>query len=158
MSGRPLRAGWRRATFWAITLVLLGLWGSGTLLWALPLQDAVEPELGLARSAVVLHGVLAWPCCVLLGRGVWPHLGLVWRRRPGQSAAVWAFGVLLLALLVLWLLSGLVLLYGPSAWHEALSPWHSRSGLVWPLVYLAHVGVRARARTPWPESRFRGRA
>jgi len=114
--------------------------------------------LGLTRSAVVLHGVLAWPCCVLLGRGVWPHLGLVWRRRPGQSTAVWAFGVLLLALLVLWLLSGLVLLYGPSAWHEALSPWHSRSGLVWPLVYLAHVGVRARARTPWSESRFRGRA
>ena len=36
MSRRPLRAAWHRATFWAMTLVLLGLWGSGALLWALP--------------------------------------------------------------------------------------------------------------------------
>ena len=158
MSRRPLRAGWHRATFWAMTLVLLGLWGSGALLWALPLQAWVEPALGLTRGAVVLHGVLAWPCCVLLGRVVWPHLALVWPRRPAQSKAVWACGVLLLALLALWLLSGLVLLYGPAAWHDAFSPWHSGSGLFWPLVYLAHVGVRVRAHTPNPKPPLRARA
>ena len=158
MSRKPFRAGWRRTTFWAMTLVLLGLWLSGALLWALPLQDALEPELGLVRSVVVLHGVLAWPCCVLLGQVVWPHLGLVWPRRPAQTAWVWGCGLLLLALLALWLLSGLALLYGPADWHDTLSPWHSRSGLIWPLVYLAHVGVRARAQPPNSGPKLRGRA
>ena len=85
MSGRPLRAGWRRATFWAITLVLLGLWGSGTLLWALPLQDAVEPELGLTRSAVVLPKV--WPSRSASGRTTDCSAFTVKRKPSGTSAA-----------------------------------------------------------------------
>ena len=158
MPNVPFRAGWRPNSFWAMTLVLSGLWLSGSLLWALPLQTLFEPELALTRSAVVLHGVLAWPCCVLLGRALWPHLALVWPRRPAQALGVWACGVLLLALLTLWLCSGLVLLYGSADGHELVSPWHSGSGLAWPLVYLAHVGVRAfarpgsrNARRPGPE-------
>ena len=146
---RPVfRVGWQRATFWGMTWVWLGLWLSGALLWALPLQTLFEPEQALLRSAVVLHGALAWPCCVLLGRVVWPHIGLVWHRRTPQARGVWACGVLLLGLLVLWLLTGLLLLYGSADWHDAVSPWHSRTGLAWPLAYLAHVGLRWRARRP----------
>lgn len=140
------RAGWRPATFWAMTLVLLGLWLSGALLWVWPLQTWFDAELALTRSAVVVHGVLAWPCCVLLGRAVWPHLGLVWPRRQTQAQGAWACGVLLLVLLALWLLSGLVLLYGSAAAQAWVSPWHSSTGLAWPLVYLAHVGLLAFAR------------
>lgn len=140
------RAGWRPSTFWAMTLVLSGLWISGAWLWALPLQTWFEPELVHTRNAVVVHGVLAWPCCVLLGRRVWPHLAWMWPRRQTQALGVWACGVLLFALLMLWLGSGLVLLYGSAAGHEAVSPWHSTSGLAWPLVYGAHLGLRAFAR------------
>ena len=136
-------AGWSRAGWYCCAAVTLLLWLSG---WAL---HQIEPErlmelpawqIGLRHAAQVLHGVLAWAFCLLAGRWVWPHLGLVWRRYT-QRWAGW-LGLVSLGRLLLLALSGLGLLYGLADWRDALIPWHWYVGLGWPLLLGMHVGAR----------------
>ena len=136
-------SGWSRAAWrWMVVAVLL-LWGSGVVLFFWPAQAVMEMtewQLSLRHTALVLHGVLTWCFCVLFGRGVWPHLRVIWQRR--DALAAWWWGLVNLLVVSLVAAAGLLLLYGPGAVHDTVSAAHSWLGLTWPALLLAHVWRR----------------
>lgn len=136
-------AGWGRTTFWLMTAVILCLWLSGCVMYWLPaeaLPDMTAAQEALRRTSGIVHGVVAWLFCVMLGRGVWPHVRVMWHRHTYQVKWIW--GVLNLMLLVFLAFGGLVLLYGSPLMHDALSPWHFWGGVLGPALYLAHTWRR----------------
>ena len=132
-------AGWTRyARSWLLILLVL-LWTTGlTMHLADRSTDLDVPawQSLLRHGSTIVHGVLAWLFCVLIGRWVWPHVLLVWRRRAHGST--WWFGWLTLSLALLVMLTGLGLLYGNADWHDATSAVHWWLGLCWPLVTALH--------------------
>lgn len=133
------RAGWSRRGIGALALLLLGLWLSGMALWAWggewspdtpPWQDQAH------RAAQVLHGLLVWALCALAGRWLWPHALQMWGRKGARVA--WWLGLVTAAVGGWVALAGFGLLYGPADWREAMVALHWWSGLLWPLLALAH--------------------
>ena len=138
-------AGWGHAIFGWMTAVTLVLWASGWVMFLLPdseWMDLAEWQQVLRRSSGVTHGVLAWAFCVMFGRGVWPHVRVMWHRHTEPRK--WLLGLANLGLLVLLGLGGLVLLYGTPAMHDWMSPVHFWLGAGIPLIYLAHTAGRLR--------------
>ena len=137
------RAGWRGMTFWLMTGVVIGLWVSGWVMHALPAEDLADmspAQAGLRHACGVAHGVGAWLFGVLCGRGVWPHVRVMWHRHVRQRQ--WLWGLLNLCLFVFLSAGGLVLLYGSPWLHDTLSPWHFWTGLAGLGGYLAHTWRR----------------
>jgi len=136
-------AGWGRATFAWMASVIVLLWLTGLLMYAWPtaeLMDMSELQALLRRGSGVMHGVLSWAFCVMCGRGVWPHVRMMWHKH--SERATWWWGMTNLAGLLLLALGGLVLLYGSPDWHEAMSPVHFWLGAVLPVIVLAHTWRR----------------
>jgi hypothetical protein len=134
--------GWTRAVLTAWVISLLLLWVSGVLLRQWPadaLLDMSEWEQALRRAAQVLHGVCTWLICLLSGRGLWPHLSLMWKGRTRQQQ--WWWGCASLALLLVLSVSGLLLLYGAEPLLALMSNLHFWIGLFLPLVLTLHLGV-----------------
>lgn len=135
-------AGWGRRSFFAMTLIagLLWLTGVAMRLWPLDqLLDMAPHEVLLRHGAGIVHGVLSWAFCVMVGRSLWPHARMMWHR---QRDAHWLFGMLTLALFGLLTLGGLWLLYGPAESREGMAALHFWIGLGCPLLYLVHTWRR----------------
>ena len=136
-------AGWGRATFVWMTWVTVLLWVTGCVMYLLPTQelmDMSELQALLRRSSGIAHGVLTWAFCVMCGRGVWPHVRMMWHKH--SERAKWWWGMTHLLWLVLLAVGGLVLLYGSPEWHDAMSPLHFWLGAVLPVIFLAHTWRR----------------
>lgn len=136
-------AGWGGSTFWLMTAVTACLWLSGCVLYGLPaenLPDMSDTQALVRRVSVVAHGSVAWLFCMLCGRAVWPHVRVMWHRHALRGK--WAWGLLNLMLFVFLALGGLVLLYGSPWMHDSVSPWHFWTGVLIPVVYLAHTWGR----------------
>ena len=143
MTRMKQRVGWVGLAFGGLTAVMLLMWATGLVMFALPVADLMDmsEQASMARRlSGVTHGVAAWCVCVLCGRGVWPHVQWIWRQRVERYQ--WAWGVLNLGALVLLALSGLALLYGSSELHEALSPVHVWIGVVAPIPWVIHAWRR----------------
>lgn len=136
-------SGWGKTTFrWTATVLLL-LWGTGVVMYFLPLDalmDMTTFEVLSRRAATVLHGVLVWGLCVLCGRSLWPHVRVVWQRRDAMST--WLLGVGSFICLALVAAAGLALLYGTSWMHDWASFVHWWLGLCLPVVLVAHAWRR----------------
>lgn len=136
-------AGWGGSTFWLMTGVVACLWLSGWVMYGLPVEDLPDMSATLAtlrRVSGVVHGSVAWLFCVLCGRGVWPHVRVMWHRHALQGKWVWGLFNLLLFLFLT--LGGLVLLYGTPWMHDGLSHWHFWAGAVVPASYGLHTRRR----------------
>ncbi len=136
-------SGWSRATWRWMVAAMLAMWGSGLVLLVWPadmLMTLDEWQQVLRHSAVVLHGVVTWLLCVLCGRGLWPHLRVIWQRR--EAPAHWAWGLVSLVALCCVAAAGLLLLYGPARLHDNVSELHGWLGLVLPALLLGHVWRR----------------
>lgn len=92
------------------------------------------------RWATVVHGVLTWLFCVMVGRWVWPHASHIWRRHA--RLVTWFLGITTACVGLLLSLAGLGLLYGPGAWHDSLSMAHWWIGLFWPVLCGMHAWRR----------------
>ncbi|MFM7024656.1 MAG: hypothetical protein ACKOWC_01160 [Limnohabitans sp.] len=139
----PHRAGWGRTTFWLMTGVIVSLWISGCVMYGLPLAelpDMSDAQAMLRRTAGTLHGVLAWLFCVMGGRGVWPHVRVMWHRHARRRP--WLWGLANLALLLFLAVGGLALLYGSPWLHDLVAPWHFWTGLGGAALYLVHTWRR----------------
>lgn len=133
------RAGWsHHGAVWLVVVV-------GVLLatgWLLRESDPgaiaewTDAERSVHRAASVLHGSFAWAFCILLGRWIWPHVGLMWAALPRRR--VWLLGLAAAVLGAVVALTGLGLLYGSADAREPLSNLHWASGLVWPLLCVVH--------------------
>ena len=136
-------SGWSRATWrWMVAAVVL-MWASGVLLYLWPAESVMEMsdwQMHLRHASVVLHGVLTWLLCVLCGRGLWPHLRVMWQRR--EQRAHWIWGVLSFVGLSFVAGAGVLLLYGSSSLHDTVSAVHWWVGVALPLLMLAHVWRR----------------
>lgn len=136
-------AGWGRATFWGMAAVSLLLFLTGLVMFALPVTELIDmtPAQAMVRhTSRVVHGVATWVFCILCGRGVWPHVRVMWHKQSDRLN--WALGLFNLGLLAAIALAGLVLLYGSPDLHEAASPVHFWMGAFCPLVFLAHTWRR----------------
>jgi hypothetical protein len=140
--GRHL-AGWGRAPFLAMTAICLLLWGTGVVMFAWPaseLMDMTPAQASWRHASGVVHGVLTWLFCVMCGRGVWPHVRVMWHKH--RETRKWLLGLANLALLLALALSGLMLLYASPDLHDASAPLHFWMGAVGPLIFLAHTWRR----------------
>lgn len=136
-------AGWSRVTFWMMTAVILCLWVSGFVMYLLPVEamsEMTSKQEELRRASGIFHGVASWLFCVMLGRGVWPHVRVMWHRRTQRVK--WGGGVINLIMLTFLATGGLILLYGSPLLHDALSPWHFWVGALGPFIYLKHTWRR----------------
>lgn len=136
-------SGWSRATWrWMVATVVL-MWASGVLLYLWPAEsvmDMTDWQVRLRHASVVSHGVLTWLLCVLCGRGLWPHVRVVWQRR--EQRAHWIWGLISFVCLSFVTGAGVLLLYGSSSLHETVSGLHWWVGVALPLLMLAHVWRR----------------
>jgi len=131
--------GWGGAIYACLSGCLVILWLTGCLLFLWPtaeLMELSEWQVACSRSAVVVHGVLAWGLCLLLGRGVWPHVQLMFRSRVNRHQ--WGWGMVNLGVLLALLLSAMALQYGPLTWHEWMSRGHVWLGVLVPVPYVIH--------------------
>jgi hypothetical protein len=136
-------AGWGRATFGLMALICTALWITGLVMFAWPaesLMDLDPTEGALRHAAGVVHGVSTWLFCLMCGRGVWPHVRVMWLKRNAKSN--WLLGVIHLFVLSVISLGGLVLLYGSPEWHDGMSPVHFWVGVFSPIVFFAHTWRR----------------
>ncbi len=136
-------AGWGRTTFFMMAGVCLSLWCTGVVMFWLPvtaLMDMTPAQAAWRHGAGVVHGVLTWLFCVMCGRGLWPHVRVMWHKRIDKDK--WVLGLLNLALLLVLTLSGLLLLYGNPDMHEGASPLHFWVGAACPVLFLAHTWRR----------------
>jgi len=143
MARIPQRAGWMGLAFAWLSLVMLILWATGWVMFLLPVSELLDMtvvESMMRRLSTVTHGVGAWLLCVLCGRGVWPHVLLMWRQR--HDGCQWSWGVLNLCVIVVLALSGLMLLYGSPQLHERLALVHWGLGMVAPLPWVIHAWRR----------------
>ena len=136
-------AGWGRTTFLSMAAICLLLWVTGLVMFVLPvseLMDMTPAQASWRHSAGVLHGVSTWLFCVMCGRGLWPHVRVMWHKNGEQIK--WALGLINLTVLLVMALGGLVLLYGSPEMHDWMSPFHFWMGAVCPLIFLAHTWRR----------------
>lgn len=135
-------AGWGRRTFLTMAIITALLWISGVWMHAWPMEqvfDMSEQQAWWRRSSGVLHGVLTWVFCIMVGRGVWPHVRVMWHKAVDSQ---WLFGIFNLLLFAALMVSGLLLLYGVADWHEVSSDVHYWIGLLCPLIFLPHTWRR----------------
>lgn len=135
--------GWGGNGFAMMSLVLLVLWITGWVMYCLPADTLAEMsqfQETLRRSSGILHGVLSWFLCVLLGRTVWPHVGALWYQRKHRSQ--WLWGLINLQLLGFLSAGGLLLMYGNASVHDGMSPWHFGAGAILPVCFVAHAARR----------------
>ena len=135
-------AGWGRRTFLTMAVITAALWGTGAWMHAWPMEELFDmspDEAFVRRICGVLHGVLTWVFCVMVGRGVWPHVRVMWHK---AADAQWWFGCINLALFALLMITGLLLLYGNADLHEGASAPHYWIGLLCPLAFLPHTWRR----------------
>lgn len=136
-------AGWGRATFWMMAAVSLLLWGTGVVMFLLPASELIDmsPTQAVWRHAAgVVHGVSTWLFCMLCGRGVWPHVRVMWHKHSDRTQ--WALGLLNLVVFSTIALTGLALLYGSPDMHDSASPLHFWMGAICALVFLGHTWRR----------------
>lgn len=136
-------AGWGRATFWMMAAVSLLLWGTGVVMFLLPASELIDmsPTQAVWRHAAgVVHGVSTWLFCMLCGRGVWPHVRVMWHKHSDRTQ--WALGLLNLTVFSTIALTGLALLYGSPDMHDSASPLHFWMGAICALVFLGHTWRR----------------
>jgi hypothetical protein len=136
-------AGWGRTTFGLMTAVCTLLWSTGVVMFVFPvseLMDMTPFQASIRHASGVVHGVATWWFCVMCGRGVWPHLRVMWHKRAEKTK--WILGQANFVLLGWLALSGLLLLYGTSDLHETVSPLHFWTGAAVPLIFLAHTWRR----------------
>jgi hypothetical protein len=136
-------AGWGRTTFAWMVACTGTLWLTGWVMYGLPVSELLEMtdlQATLRRTSGVMHGVVTWAFCVMCGRGVWPHVRMMWSKQ--NERAQWWWGIFQLVWLVCLAIGGLVLLYGSPPWHEAMSPVHFWLGATLPLIFLAHTWRR----------------
>lgn len=136
-------AGWGRSTFLWMAAVSLLLFSTGVVMFVLPASELVDmsPEQASWRHASgVVHGVSTWMFCILCGRGVWPHVRVMWHKH-GESFQ-WALGLANFVVLAAIALGGLFLLYGSPDMHDWVSPLHFWMGAFCPLLFLAHTWRR----------------
>jgi len=136
-------AGWGRTTFILMTAVCLSLWVTGLVMFEFPvseLMDMTPAQALLRHNAGVVHGVASWFFCVMCGRGVWPHVRVMWHKQG--EATKWVLGMINLVVLAFIALGGLVLLYGSPEMHDWISPFHFWMGVVCALIFLAHTWRR----------------
>jgi hypothetical protein len=88
----------------------------------------------------VVHGVSSWLFCILCGRGVWPHVRVMWHKQG--TPVKWWLGMSNLMVLVAISLTGLMLLYGSPDIHDWVSPIHFGLGAFCPLIFVAHTWKR----------------
>lgn len=143
MKRSKLMSGWSHLTWrWMVATVLL-MWASGLLLYLWPadaLMEMSDLQVLLRRASLVVHGVLTWLLCVLCGRGLWPHVRIMWQRRDQRMHWLWGvFGFVGLSLVAG---AGLLLLYGSSNLRDTVSQVHWWGGVGLPLLLLAHVWRR----------------
>ena len=135
-------AGWGRRTFLAMAIISALLWLSGVWMHAWPMDelfDMAPDEAMMRRIAGVVHGVLTWVFCVMVGRGVWPHVRVMWHK---PANAQWWMGCGIFALFAGLMITGLLLLYGNAELHDGSSAPHYWMGLLGPLVFLPHTWRR----------------
>jgi hypothetical protein len=136
-------AGWGRSTFLLMAVVCLLLWTTGVVMYVLPaseVMDMTPVQASLRHASGVVHGVTTWAFCVLCGRGVWPHVRVMWHKHSAPSQ--WLLGLVNFMVLAAIALGGLVLLYGSPQMHDAVSPVHFWAGAVCPLLFFAHTWKR----------------
>ena len=93
----------------------------------------------MRRATGVVHGVLTWVFCAMVGRGVWPHVRVMWHK---PANAQWWIGCGIFALFAGLMITGLLLLYGNAELHDGSSVPHYWMGLLCPLVFLPHTWRR----------------
>lgn len=136
-------AGWGRATFWMMAAVSLLLWGTGVVMFLLPASELIDmspTQAAWRHAAGVVHGVSTWLFCMLCGRGVWPHVRVMWHKHSDRTQ--WALGLLNLTVFSTIALTGLALLYGSPDMHDSASPLHFWMGAICALVFLGHTWRR----------------
>jgi hypothetical protein len=136
-------AGWGRTTFFLMAGVCLTLLITGVVMFMLPASDMFEmtPAQASWRHATgVVHGVSSWLFCILCGRGVWPHVRVMWHKQG--TPVKWWLGMSNLMVLVAISLTGLMLLYGSPDIHDWVSPIHFGLGAFCPLIFVAHTWKR----------------
>jgi divalent metal cation (Fe/Co/Zn/Cd) transporter len=136
-------AGWGRTTFLLMAAVSLLLFMTGVVMFVLPVSELFEmppAQTSWRHAAGVVHGISTWLFCIMCGRGVWPHVRVMWHKQ--NETMKWALGLMNLVLLVVIALGGLALLYGSPDLHDWVSPLHFWMGAVCPLVFLAHTWRR----------------
>jgi divalent metal cation (Fe/Co/Zn/Cd) transporter len=136
-------AGWGRTTFLLMAAVSLLLFMTGVVMFVLPVSELLEmppAQTSWRHAAGVVHGISTWLFCIMCGRGVWPHVRVMWHKQ--NETMKWALGLMNLVLLVVIALGGLALLYGSPDLHDWVSPLHFWMGAVCPLVFLAHTWRR----------------
>ncbi|WP_310626401.1 hypothetical protein [Limnohabitans sp.] len=136
-------AGWGRSTFLWMAAVSLLLLGTGVVMFVWPASELAEmtpSQASWRHAAGVVHGISTWLFCLLCGRGVWPHVRVMWHKR--SDTFQWALGLATLTLLAAIALGGLALLYGSPDMHDWVSPVHFWLGAFCPLLFLAHAWRR----------------
>lgn len=136
-------AGWARSTFLLMVGVCLLLWVTGVVMYAWPaseVMDLTPVQASLRHVAGVVHGVITWLFCLVCGRGVWPHVRIMWHKH--RASRQWLLGLINFLVLAVMALGGLVLLYGSPETRDAVSPVHFWVGAVCPVVFLAHTWKR----------------
>jgi hypothetical protein len=123
--------------------VSLVLWGTGVVMFLLPASELIDmspTQAAWRHAAGVVHGVSTWLFCMLCGRGVWPHVRVMWHKHSDRTQ--WALGLLNLTVLSTIALTGLALLYGSPDMHDSASPLHFWMGAICALVFLGHTWRR----------------
>ena len=123
--------------------VSLLLWGTGVVMFLLPASELIDmspTQAAWRHAAGVVHGVSTWLFCMLCGRGVWPHVRVMWHKHSDRTQ--WALGLLNLTVLSTIALTGLALLYGSPDMHDSASPLHFWMGAICALVFLGHTWRR----------------
>lgn len=136
-------AGWGRTTFLLMAVVCLLLFVTGVVMYVLPASELVEmtaTQASLRHSTGVVHGVTTWLFCIMCGRGVWPHVRVMWHKQ-GEPAQ-WTLGLVNLSVFITIALTGLLLLYGSPDLHDGASPLHFWFGVFSSLIFLAHTWRR----------------
>ena len=136
-------AGWNRVAVASLATLTLTLLGTGITMHVLGRDSVMEMPLwqeSLQRWTTVAHGVVTWLFCIMVGRWIWPHASQVWHRRARNW--IWIMGIATACVGIILSLAGLGLLYGPAAWHDALSLAHWWMGLAWPALCGMHAGHR----------------
>jgi len=136
-------AGWGRSTFLWMAAVTLLLFITGVVMFVLPASELAEmtpDQASWRRTSGVVHGVATWLFCIMCGRGVWPHVRVMWHKQ--DETRKWALGLANFIVLAAIGLGGLVLLYGSPDMHDWASPLHFWMGAFCPLLFLAHTWRR----------------
>jgi hypothetical protein len=126
-----------------MAVACLLLFVTGVVMFVLPASELVEMtpvQASWRHTSTVVHGVSTWLFCLIGGRGVWPHVRVMWHK---QGAPIqWALGLFNLSVFAVIALTGLFLLYGSSDLHDDASPLHFWMGVFCLFIFLAHTWRR----------------